>query len=151
MTALPSGRAAPIGPSPAPASPETGLIFEAERAKLEGAQCDSKRKGFTGDGYVRFKHQTGDYIEWNVPVNSTGNYRLAFRYALKKEARPLELKVNGKVVATSLPFPSTGAWESWDMAHAVVALNKGANTVRLSTNGASGGSLDHLEVEQASH
>jgi alpha-glucuronidase len=122
-------------------------IYEAELARFDGAELSAKRDGFTGSGYVDFNSPSGDYIEWTVDADSAASYRLMFRYALKKEARPLDLRVNGKVVKASFEFPSTGGWESWNTVAAIVPLEPGANTVRLSTIGRNGGNVDYLRVE----
>lgn len=136
---------APQSAAPAPA--ELGTTYEAEQASVEGAELKSKRDGFTGTGYVDFSRPGGDFIEWTVRVEKDGKYRLAFRYAEKKQGKPLELKVNGQVANAALVFPSTRGWETWDVSSAVANLRKGTNTIRLSTTGESGGNVDSLRVE----
>ncbi|MEX0611494.1 MAG: alpha-glucuronidase family glycosyl hydrolase [Pirellulales bacterium] len=140
----PLSESAKIGPNSAPNS---GTVYEAEQADFSGAELATKRDGFTGTGYVDYRERSGDYIEWKVRATSTGEHRLTFRYALKKEARHLELKVNGAVVGAALMFPSTGDWKSWEAVETVASLKEGTNTVRLSTSGSNGGNVDYLKVE----
>jgi hypothetical protein len=126
--------------------PTSGVVYEAEQANVSGARLETKRDGFNGTGYVDYRASSGDYIEWTVRAKSTGEHRLTFRYALKKPARQLELKINGAVVRESFVFPSTGDWKSWEYVDTVAALKEGKNKVRLSTTGSNGGNVDFLKV-----
>ncbi|MHC4906318.1 MAG: alpha-glucuronidase family glycosyl hydrolase [Planctomycetota bacterium] len=123
-------------------------IYEAEDAVVVGPNIKSTNSGYTGTGYADYANASDDYVEWTVDVASGGDYDLLFRYALSDAAgRPLEIQVNGNVVASSLGFPDTGGWSTWGMtAPLSVTLDAGANTVRATAIGSSGGNVDHLQV-----
>ncbi|MCK4564427.1 MAG: hypothetical protein KAU94_07125, partial [Verrucomicrobia bacterium] len=125
----------------------TEAIYEAEDAVLSGAVVASNIADYTGTGFVDYVNASGDYIEWTVSAAAAGEAELSFRYALSSGDRPLEVQVNGQVVASSLSFPATGAWTTWDYTATVpVTLNAGDNTVRTTAIGSSGGNIDHLLV-----
>jgi arabinoxylan arabinofuranohydrolase len=122
--------------------------YEAEAAVLSGPVVSSQYAGYTGTGYADYANASADYIEWTVNVASAGTHPLIFRYANGSTAsRPLELKVNGVVVNSSLAFPATGAWTTWMTVTNSVTLNAGNNTVRTTAMGSSGGNLDNLQVQ----
>lgn len=123
-------------------------IYEAESAILSGPTVGSTYGGYTGSGYADYVNASGDYVEFAVNAATAGTNTLQFRYANGGTgSRPLELKVNGVVVNSSLAFPATGGWSTWALtANSAVNLNAGNNTVRITAIGSSGGNVDHLEV-----
>ena len=72
---------------------------------------------------------------------------LKFRYALGKDERPLELKVNGEIVEQELSFPTTGSWNDWKTISVETELKAEENTVRLAAIGSSGSNIDCLIVD----
>jgi hypothetical protein len=123
-------------------------INEMENGVMSGAQVGSGHAGYTGTGFADYTVSTGAYVELTVNVPTGGSYDLSYRYALASGNRPLEIKVNGQVVAASLSFPATGAWTTWGYTATVpVTLNAGNNTVRATTIGSNGANVDHLLVE----
>jgi hypothetical protein len=123
-------------------------VYEAEHAKLSGAVVGREHAGYSGNGFVDFINDTGDYIEWTVHAASAGTHKLEFRYAQGEDNdRPLELRVNGKVVHRRLSFPPAG--NDWETVQHEAQLVAGENTIRLIAIGANGPNLDYLRVEQA--
>lgn len=59
--------------------------------------------------------------------------------------RPLALTVNGSPVGAGLSFPFTG-WKNWRTVTVQATLQAGANLVRITAAGASGGNIDSLKV-----
>src|ERR1041385_4160474 len=89
-------------------------IYEAENANLSGPSPATTYAGYTGTGYADYNGATTDYIEFSLNANSPGTYPIAFRYANGGTGdRPLQLKINGIVVISSLSFPVTGGWPNW--------------------------------------
>jgi len=121
-------------------------IYEAELATLSGAVVSSALGGYTGTGFVDYVNASGDYTEWTVNAPAAGSYELQFRYALGAGDRPLQIQVNGGIVVPSLSFPATGGWMTWGTVSTIQTLNAGANTVRATAIGSSGGNVDHLNV-----
>ena len=132
-----------------PEQQQTEVIYEAEDAILSGCVVTSILSGYTGTGFVDYVNPSNDYIEWTVNADTAGQYELQFRYALGRGDRPLEIRVNGQVVESSLSFPATGTWESWGTVSITADLNAGINTVRATAIGYSGANVDHLKVIDA--
>ncbi len=119
--------------------------LEAEDATRSGAAVSDANTGFTGDGYADFTNASGDYVQWTFDVPQAGKYDLNFRYALDSGNRPLQVQINGQVVASSFNFISSGGWSNWLYdTLAAQNLTAGTNTVRLSAIGFSGANIDSL-------
>lgn len=127
-------------PEPAPDPVPSGepVNYEAEEAVVSGA--------IIVGSYVDYINAKNDYIEWTVNASSSGQHLLEFRYALSSGDRPLEIKVNGIVVAESLSFPATGGWKNYGTVALSVQLTGGQNRVRATAIGKSGGNMDALIV-----
>ncbi|MBN2639513.1 MAG: DUF5010 domain-containing protein [Bacteroidales bacterium] len=125
----------------------TGIqTLQAEDASYSGAVFSNNQTGYHGDGFIDFQNNANDYIQWTVNRASAGSCELTFRYALPNGGRPLELKVNGVVKVTSLDFPATGDWTTWQTVSTTQSLNAGANTIKLTSIGSNGGNIDELVV-----
>ena len=84
---------------------ESQQILQAENATWEGPKhVDARGKT---PAYLDFIRTTGEWIEWKVSSDKTGPETIAFVYACPFK-RPLELKVNGKVLESSLKFNLMG-------------------------------------------
>jgi hypothetical protein len=111
----------------------------------------SNQPGFTGTGFADYINNTGDFIEWTLNKTSAGSVSLNFRYANGSSVnRPLKLEVNGVVVAANLAFPSTGGWANWFTATFTANVISGANKIKLTAIGSSGGNIDHLSWNEVS-
>jgi hypothetical protein len=132
-------------PAGAPAT-----VYEAENATIGQGVVESNWPGFTGTGFVNYDNLVGSYVQFTVNAAAAGTATLRFRYANGSTAnRPMDIAVNGTVVASGLAFNPTGAWSTWQTVTVTVALNAGANTIRATATTSSGGpNLDHLAVEQ---
>ena len=121
--------------------------FEAESGTLSaGGTIDSNHAGFSGTGFANGANAIGSYVEWTV--SSSGPASLSFGYANgTAAARPVDISVNGTVVASGVPFPATGAWTTWSTVSRSVTLAAGTNTIRLTATSADGpANLDYLDV-----
>ena len=123
-----------------------GNYLEAEHAKVQGAAKLSKNQGHTGSGYVDYNAASGESIEWNTSVKDPGKYILRFRYAVAGGARPLKVVLNDKTLAEKGDFAETGSWTNWKNLDFPVTLQKGKQTIRLSSIGSSGPNVDHLSL-----
>ena len=119
--------------------------LEAEAALLRGPVAATNQAGYTGTGFADCVNATGDVIEWTVNAATPGSFSLQFRYANGGSTnRPLQLRVNETVVASSLAFSPTGGWASWAVSSATANLVAGANKIRLTTIGSNGPNVDNL-------
>lgn len=118
--------------------------LQAETASLNGVKVADNHPDFSGTGFGDFINPSGDFVEWTFNKAVAGLVTLQIRYSNGKEPdRPLRLEVNGQLIST-LSFPSTGDWTNWALAQAVVNLNTGVNTIRLTATGSSGPNVDYL-------
>ncbi|MET9421042.1 PQQ-dependent sugar dehydrogenase [Streptomyces sp. NPDC006540] len=123
------------------------VAYEAEAAKVSQGAVDSDHTGHSGTGYVNFQPVTGAYVEFTVASDRATDATFDFRYANGTSAnRPLDIRVNGALVADDRHFPATGAWTTWRTVTANAALKAGDNTVRVTTAASDGPNLDKLTV-----
>ncbi|MFI1886207.1 discoidin domain-containing protein [Streptomyces jumonjinensis] len=121
---------------------------EAENASYTaGSTVDSNHGGFSGSGFVNTPNAVGSSVEWTVESASARSAAVTVRYANgTAEGRPMDVSVNGAVVAAGRAFDSTGAWTNWTDATLTVPLQAGANTIRVSATTANGApNLDYLD------
>jgi len=95
---------------------------------------------------VDFAAKSGESIEWQAKVEDEGKYLLRFRYAVAGGARPLKVELNGKTIAEKGDFADTSHWEKWKDLDYPVNLQKGKQTIKLSSIGFSGPNIDFLSL-----
>jgi len=122
--------------------------YQAEDATISQGVVESNWPGFTGTGFVNYNNVVGSYVEWTVSAASAGTTGLTFRFANGSTAnRPMDITVNGVLVGNDVAFPPTGAWSTWQTATVNAALVAGANTIRATAVGSSGGpNVDKLTL-----
>ncbi|HEY3472906.1 MAG TPA: carbohydrate-binding protein [Amycolatopsis sp.] len=123
-----------------------GVRYEAESASLSaGGTVDSNHAGFSGTGFANGANAVGSYVEWRVTGPASA---LTFGYANgTSAARPVDVAIDGAVVATGVAFPPTGAWTTWSTVPKPLSLTAGPHTVRLRATTADGpANLDYLDV-----
>ena len=109
--------------------------------------CPTSRVCSNGE---RFDYErVGDYIEWTVPVASSGMYPISFRYAHASDWHEgnaaLKLSVNNETFDETYDFLYTGSWDFFVYSALVnVSLNEGNNTIRLTQEGLSGPLISKL-------
>jgi hypothetical protein len=128
-------------------TPPPQQTYQAEDATLSGPVVGTDNAGYTGTGYADYQNTNNDYVQWTVQAATAGTYTLQFRYANGGTTnRPLAVTANGS--SQTLAFAPTGSWTAWAVQAATVTLAKGANTVRATATGSSGGNIDWLGVSQ---
>ncbi|GGN87716.1 hypothetical protein GCM10011579_080830 [Streptomyces albiflavescens] len=134
---------------PASAAP-AAVGYEAEYAAIGQGSVESDHTGFTGTGFVNYDNVAGSYVEFTVTAEEQATLPLAFRFANGTTAdRPMDITVNGVLVADNLSFPGNGSWTGWQTRTVDAALQQGGNTVRATAASANGGpNLDSLSVGQ---
>lgn len=123
-------------------------IFEAETAGRNGPSVAKNNGGYTGKGFIDFQADSGEHLNWLIQTKTAGKHTLIFRYALGGGNRPLQLKVNDKVINKALPFIDSGGWTSWKALTTTASLKTGVNDIRLESTGASGPNIDNLIIER---
>jgi Alpha galactosidase A/Alpha galactosidase C-terminal beta sandwich domain/Carbohydrate binding module (family 35) len=132
------------------ARPTSGRIvrYQAENATITPGTVDNNHVGFTGTGFANPDNVAGSFVEWTVNAESAGSQSLRIRYANGTTTnRPMDISVNGTVVATNVAFNGTGNWDTWATSTVTANLNAGSNTVRATATTATGGpNVDYLEA-----
>src|SRR6266545_3423117 len=140
----------PGEPRPIRARPTSGRIvrYQAENATITPGTVDNNHVGFTGTGFANPDNVAGSFVEWAVNAESAGSQSLRIRYANGTTTnRPMDISVNGTVVATNVAFNGTSSWDTWATSTVTANLNAGSNTVRATATTATGGpNVDYLEV-----
>jgi endo-1,4-beta-D-glucanase Y len=128
------------------AQPST--TYQAEDALISQGTVATNHTGFTGTGFVDYTNVAGSYLQWTVSAASSGPATLAIRYANGTTAnRPMDISVNGTVVAAGVAFNPTASWDTWAVANVTATLPAGSSTVRATATTASGGpNVDALTV-----
>jgi alpha-galactosidase len=120
--------------------------YEAEDATISQGVVESNHAGFTGTGFVNYDNLTGSFVEFRVNAAQAGPAVVRLRFANGTTAnRPVDVFVNGTLVADELAFQPTGAWTTWQTASTTVDLNSGVNTIRVTATTVNGGpNLDNI-------
>ncbi|MFI6488482.1 PQQ-dependent sugar dehydrogenase [Streptomyces sp. NPDC050564] len=125
--------------------------YQAEDAMISQGTVASNHTGYTGTGFVDYTNTTGSYVEFTVSAASSGTSSLALRYANGTATdRPMNISVNGTVVATGVSFPATTNWDTWASKSVNVSLNAGSNKIRATATTPNGGpNLDRISIGAA--
>ncbi|WP_329125428.1 glycosyl hydrolase family 8 [Streptomyces sp. NBC_01465] len=128
----------------APASAD----YQAEDAVITQGAVVTNHLGYTGTGFVDYTNVAGSSVEFTVAASSAGQAGLVFRYANGTTVdRPMDISVNGAVVASAVSFPATADWDTWTTKTVNANLNAGTNTIRATATTANGGpNLDKLTL-----
>ncbi|MCX5094318.1 PQQ-dependent sugar dehydrogenase [Streptomyces sp. NBC_00365] len=125
--------------------------YQAEDATISQGAVATNHTGYTGTGFVDYTNISGSYVEFTVSAATAGTSSLALRYANGTSVdRPMDLSVNGTVVASGVSFPATTDWNTWATKSLNVQLNAGSNKIRATATTANGGpNLDRVSVGAA--
>src|SRR5436305_4135366 len=113
-----------LAATPATAAP---VRYEAENATISQGAVESNWAGFSGTGFVNYDNVTGSYVQWTVNAASAGTAKLTFRYSNGTTTnRPMDITVNGTVVAAGTAFNPTANWDTWNTVGITATLTAGA-------------------------
>ncbi|MQY39753.1 hypothetical protein SRB17_77800 [Streptomyces sp. RB17] len=148
---LPYGLAAALALPLAGLSQGTALAatdYQAEDALISQGTVATNHTGFTGTGFVDYTNVKGSSVEFTVSAASAGPASVTLRYANGTTAdRPMDLSVNGTVVAPAVSFPGTADWNTWAAKTVDVTLKAGSNKIRATATTANGGpNLDRVSL-----
>ncbi|GLZ29337.1 hypothetical protein Lesp02_15270 [Lentzea sp. NBRC 105346] len=122
--------------------------YQAESATISQGVVEANHTGYTGTGFVNYDNVIGSYVEFTVDSAAAGTTALTFRYSNGTTTnRPMDITVNGALVADELAFTGTSTWDSWQAKSVQATLNAGTNKVRATATTANGGpNLDKLTL-----
>jgi hypothetical protein len=125
------------------------IALQAENATVFRAAVASNHSGYSGSGFVDYDRAAGSYAQFANSSSIAGSMYLGFRYANGTAAnRPMDITVNGVLVAHNLAFGSTTSWDVWQNTALTVPVSAGPITIRATATTAAGGpNLDSLAFE----
>jgi hypothetical protein len=130
------------------APPPPVVRYEAENATISQGTVATNHLGFSGTGFVDYTNVAGSYVEWTVTMDAAGTATAKIRYANGSTAnRPMDIAVNGTVVAAGVAFNPTANWDTWTTVTLTLTLSAGTSTIRATATTANGGpNVDYLET-----
>jgi len=149
----------------AAAAPVTGFRIEIPAINFtaetggEIAKLTNRVAARTAEGIVQRWQGDAHALTWEVEVPEDGYYVLGVRYCTEMKDPTREIRINGEVQEPLSPFilPTTGGWarsgNDWKLAYALdsidgepllLKLNKGKNTITLTSHDDLGVNLDIL-------
>lgn len=131
----------------------SSITLEEDKSGFCGidGSVDTHRTGFTGSGFANTDNETGASIDWKINVATSGNYTLTWRYSNISYVtlRPGDLLIDGQRVST-IDFPGTGSWSTWDTISTSVKLTAGTHSISLkAVSGIGLTNIDNLTVSGA--
>ncbi|WP_426506343.1 glycosyl hydrolase 2 galactose-binding domain-containing protein [Dactylosporangium sp. McL0621] len=128
--------------------PAGGVRYEAENATISQGMVATNHTGYSGTGFVDYTNIAGSYVQWSVTAPAAGTATLTFRVSNGTTTnRPMDIAVNGTVVAAGVAFNPTVNWNTWQDVTVTVPVTAGTNTVRATATTANGGpNVDYLNV-----
>ncbi|WP_256914174.1 PQQ-dependent sugar dehydrogenase [Streptomyces hilarionis] len=125
--------------------------YQAEDAVISQGAVAANHTGYTGTGFVDYTNVKGSSVEFTVSVAFAGSSALTLRYANGTAVdRPMDISVNGTVVASGISFPSTADWNTWATKTVTVPLTAGTDRIRATATTAGGGpNLDRIGLDAA--
>jgi predicted esterase len=130
-------------------SPVTSRIEAENYTAMSGIQKESTSDAGGGENVAW--QDTGDWMDYAVPVSAAGDYTLTFRVATQFTGASFQVRdATGTVLAT-VTVPNTGDFQSWQNVSAQVNLPAGNQTLRIYTsNDAGGWNLNWFEISESS-
>src|SRR6266487_2907775 len=99
---------------PVTAAAGAAVRYEAEVATISQGVVESNHLGFSGTGFVNYNNLVGSYVQWSVNAPAAGTATIGLRYSNGTTTnRPMDVTVNGALVADELAFGGTGNWDTW--------------------------------------
>jgi glucose/arabinose dehydrogenase len=125
--------------------------YQAEDAQISQGTVATNHTGYTGTGFVDYTNVKGSYVEFTVSAASAGTSALTLRFANGTSTdRPMDISVNGTVVASGVSFPATADWNTWVTKTVNVPLTAGTDKIRATATTANGGpNLDRVSLDAA--
>lgn len=95
---------------------------------------ETEPTGDSGGGLNVGWIHTGDWLDYNVNVQTAGIYTVEYRVASNSGTGEIQLQTGGTTLATTA-IPNTGGWQNWQTVTATVALGAGPQTLRIYASG----------------
>ena len=109
-----------------------GLLQSEDFVYQEGLQTEVSTDA--GGGYNVGYTDTGDFADYMIAVNNTGNYNISFRTAAQSQSGMLQLQLINDESTQSLVVvstPITGGWQQWETSTVVGNIEEGLYKLRM--------------------
>ena len=117
-------------------SADSSIFLEAENwsdvINLPEGDVATENTTDTGGGLNVGYIDAGDWLEYDLSVPSSGNYRIEYRVASQGGSEPgLNVKIDGDWV-DAVEIPNTGGWQVWQTVEGrVVTIQAGTHNLRI--------------------
>ena len=109
-----------------------GLLQSEDFVYQEGLQTEVTTDA--GGGYNVGYTDTGDFADYMIAVNNTGNYNISFRTAAQSQSGMLQLQLIDDESTQSLVVvstPITGGWQQWETSTVIGNIEEGLYKLRM--------------------
>ena len=113
-----------------------GTIEAEQFSAMYGIQTETSTDsgGGTGGGINIGYTDTGDWLEYNIDVQTAGTYTIEYRVASWGGSNGFKTLINGSQIDQQW-VPNTGDWQSWTTISSTVNLQAGSQTLRINSIG----------------
>jgi beta-glucosidase len=113
-----------------------GTIEAEQYAAMSGIQTEASTDsgGGTGGGRNIGYVDAGDWLQYNIDVQTPGSYLIEYRVASDVGSDGFATLINGTEVDRQA-IPNTGGWQNWIKLSATVDLQAGEQTLRINAVG----------------
>ena len=111
-----------------------GLVQAEDYSDMFGIQIENTTDNGGGSnvGYI----ESGDWIEYLIDVDDSGDYLVEYRLASLNGSSGFEVLVDNEKLDTQT-VPSTGGWQNWVTESSTLTLNAGQQVLRINALGPS--------------
>ena len=83
------------------------------------------------EGYYTGANASGEWLEYTVDVDTSGEYQLDFRVATPNSGRQMRVALDGVNVTGLIILPNTGGWQNWQTVRSTATLTAGQHVLRV--------------------
>ena len=87
----------------------------------------------------------GDWMDYNVNVNTSGTFQIRLRVAAPAAGGQLQVRRSDGTVLSTVNLPNTGGWQTWQTVNTTVNFGTGNQTIRIASTSTQGWNLNWLE------
>jgi len=113
-----------------------GRVEAEAYGSMSGIQTENT--GDPGGGLDVGWQETGDWMDYNVNVPTTGSYAVTFRVATVNNGVQVQLRNASGTTLGTVTVPNTGWWQTYQDVTTTVTLPAGQQTLRVYTSDAKG-------------
>ncbi len=122
--------------------------YYAVDATYAGGIIENNNAGYVKESYLNLDNVVGSTMKYTVNVPYTGNYLCSFKIAnASANDRAMLITVSGSTDVWMQSFLTTSAWTTWEERGIVLPLQKGINTISLTSTMSEGApNIDYVRL-----